>query len=222
VVADLAGGPDPRLAASRDRRGVAVVRLTSLASTPLTHLRLLQVLESVAADPATRVVVLRHAGGPAGDGSGGAGADALERFARLQVPVIGVADGPVTAFAEYLLLADVVVASQRATLGHRLAPGTEPDAGRAAQAAWEEAVGPTRARWLLWTGETLDARTAYEWGAVSEILADHRLEDRLRELSGELAARPDPVRRAQRAASMGPLVQRMALRAPPAAGDTSG
>ncbi len=220
-MADLAGGPDPRLAASRDRRGVAVVRLTSLASTPLTHLRLLQVLESAAADPATRVVVLRHAGGPAGGGAG-AGAGALARFASLQVPVIGVADGPVTAFAEYLLLADVVVASQRATLGHRLGPGTEPDAGRAAQAVWEEAVGPTRARWLLWTGETLDARTAYEWGAVSEILTDHRLEDRLRELSGELAARPDAVRRVQRAASMGPLVQRMALRAPPPPGDTSG
>jgi len=221
-VGDLAGGPDPRLAASRDRRGVAVVRLTSLDATPLIHLRLLQVLESAAADPATRVVVLRHAGGPAGAGSAGAGTSALARFARLGVPVIGVADGPVTAFAEYLLLADVVVASQRATLGHRLGPGMEPDAGRAAQAVWEEAVGPTRARWLLWTGETLDARTAYEWGAVSEIVADHRLEERLRELSGELAARPDSVRGAQRAASMGPLVRRLALGPPPAGGDTSG
>jgi enoyl-CoA hydratase/carnithine racemase len=39
---------------------------------------------------------------------------------------------------------------------------------------WEEIAGTARAKWLLWTGEQIDARTALAWGVVSEVVPHER------------------------------------------------
>src|ERR671914_292654 len=45
---------------------------------------------------------------------------------------------------------------------------------------WEEIVGTARAKWLLWTGEQINAQTALQWGVVSEVVPHERaLERRL-------------------------------------------
>src|SRR5206468_13086951 len=45
------------------------------------------------------------------------GAKVLQRLLELPLPVVGVANGPATVHSEYLLLADIHIASERATYG---------------------------------------------------------------------------------------------------------
>jgi enoyl-CoA hydratase/carnithine racemase len=129
----------------------------------------------------------------------------LERLVSLPMPVIGAANGPATVHSEYLLLADVTVASEHATFGDVVHPAFRVVAGDGLQVLWEATVGLARARWLLWTGEVIDARTAYEWGAVAEIVPHHRLRQRVGELAADLAVKPTLYLRLQKAA----LAQRL-------------
>jgi hypothetical protein len=55
---------------------------------------------------------------------------------------------------------------------------------------WEEVAGTARAKWLLWTGETIDAQTALQWGAVNEVVPHRRAVDRGNEIAKVLAAKP--------------------------------
>jgi enoyl-CoA hydratase/carnithine racemase len=43
------------------------------------------------------------------------GAKVLPRLLELPIPVVGVANGPAVVHSEYLLLADIHIASERAT-----------------------------------------------------------------------------------------------------------
>ncbi|WP_208600835.1 enoyl-CoA hydratase/isomerase family protein [Mycobacterium malmoense] len=83
----------------------------------------------------------------------------LQRLLSLPIPVIGVANGPATVHSEYLLLTDVHIASDRATYGDFPHPAFGITAGDGLQVVWEEIAGTARAKWLLWTGETIDAAT---------------------------------------------------------------
>jgi enoyl-CoA hydratase/carnithine racemase len=51
-------------------------------------------------------------------------------------------------------------------------------------------VGTARAKWLLWTGERIDAQTALQWGVVSEVVAHERVLERGIEIACSLAAKP--------------------------------
>jgi enoyl-CoA hydratase/carnithine racemase len=51
-------------------------------------------------------------------------------------------------------------------------------------------AGTARAKWLLWTGEQIDAETALQWGVVSEVVAHDRAVDRGIEIGRGLAAKP--------------------------------
>ena len=93
----------------------------------------------------------------------------LQRLVELPMPVVGVANGPATVHSEYLLLADVHIASERATYGDYPHPAFGITAGDGLQVVWEEVAGPARAKWLLWSGETIDATTAMQWGVVTEV-----------------------------------------------------
>ena len=101
----------------------------------------------------------------------------LQRLLELPLPVVGVADGPATVHSEYLLLADVHIASERATYGDQPHPAFGITGGDGLHVVWEEIVGTARAKWLLWTGEQIDAQTALQWGVVSEVVPhEHALE----------------------------------------------
>lgn len=118
------------------------------------------------------------------------GAKVLQRLIEVPMPVVGVANGPATVHSEYLLLADVHIASERATYGDLPHPEFGITGGDGLQVVWEEVAGTARAKWLLWTGESIDARTAFEWGVVSEVVSHDAALARGLELARSLAARP--------------------------------
>jgi enoyl-CoA hydratase/carnithine racemase len=118
------------------------------------------------------------------------GAKILQRLLDLPMPVVGVANGPATVHSEYLLLADIHVASERATYGDLPHTSFGITAGDGLHVVWEEVAGTARAKWLLWTGEAIDAQTALEWGVVSEVVPHERAVDRGVEIARSLAAKP--------------------------------
>src|SRR5439155_4002998 len=118
------------------------------------------------------------------------GAKVLQRLLDLPIPVVGVANGPATVHSEYLLLADIHIASERATYGDSPHPTFGITAGDGLHVVWEEVVGTARAKWLLWTGERIDAQTALQWGVVTEVVAHDRALPRGIEIARKLAAKP--------------------------------
>ena len=77
--------------------------------------------------------------------------------------------------------------------GRRTATQAHPaSASRAGtvDVVWEEIVGTARAKWLLWTGDQIDAQTALQWGVVSEALPHERALERGIEVARTLAAKP--------------------------------
>ncbi|OBK13989.1 enoyl-CoA hydratase [Mycobacterium asiaticum] len=60
-------------------------------------------------------------------------------------------------------------------------------------------IGASHSAWLLMTGETIDARTAADWGLVHEVLAPEMLDIRIAELTAKLAGfGPHAVRQQKR------------------------
>jgi len=114
----------------------------------------------------------------------------LQRFASLPFPVIGVANGPATVHSEYLLLTDIHIASEQAIYGDLPHPTFGVAAGDGLQVVWEEVVGMARMKWLLWTGESIDAATAKEWGVVAEVVPHDRVQARALEIATKLAVKP--------------------------------
>jgi enoyl-CoA hydratase/carnithine racemase len=122
----------------------------------------------------------------------------LQRLVELPMPVVGVANGPATVHSEYLLLADVHIASERATYGDAAHPEFSITGGDGLQVVWEEVAGAARAKWLLWSGETIDATTALQWGVVTEVHAHDAVLARGYEIARMLAAKPELYRRLQK------------------------
>ena len=118
------------------------------------------------------------------------GARILQRLVDLPMPAVAVANGPATVHSEYLLLADIHIASEQATYGDFPHPAFGITGGDGVQVVWEEVAGTARAKWLLWTGETIDARTALDWGVVSEVVPHERALERGTEIARRLAAKP--------------------------------
>ncbi|MGF6886575.1 enoyl-CoA hydratase/carnithine racemase [Nocardia sp. GAS34] len=114
----------------------------------------------------------------------------LQRLLTLPFPVVGVANGPATVHSEYLLLTDIHIASERATYGDYPHPAFGITAGDGLQVVWEEVAGIARAKWLLWTGESIDAATAERWGVVNEVVPHDRAYARGLEIARTLAAKP--------------------------------
>lgn len=199
------------LAMTRDDDGVLLVRLhtdgAALTFTGQTHEDLPAALEDIALDRDNTAVVLTGTGdhfvkdidGPslgeifkpaAWEKTRVEGAKVLQRLVELPVPVIGVANGPAVIHSEYLLLADIHIASEQATYGDFPHPAFGITGGDGVQVVWEEVVGTARAKWLLWTGETIDASAALAWGVVSEVVAHDRAVERGLEIARGLAAKP--------------------------------
>ena len=130
------------LAFSRDHDGVLVLRFHTnggpVVFTGQTHSNLTAVLEELSLDNSNKALVITGTGDSFMDQIDGPslgeifkpavwekirveGAKVLQRLLDLPMPVVGVANGPATVHSEYLLLADVHIASERATYGD-LAP----------------------------------------------------------------------------------------------------
>ena len=196
---------------TRDEAGVLVLRFHTkggpIVFTGQTHQDLPDALEEISLDKGNAALVLTGTGDAFMDQIDGPslgeifkpaawektrveGAKVLQRLIDLPVPVVGVANGPVTVHSEYLLLADVHIASERAVYSDYPHPVFGITGGDGMHVVWEEVAGTARAKWLLWTGEQIDAQTALQWGVVSEVVPHERAVQRGIEIARKLAAKP--------------------------------
>src|SRR6478672_10318570 len=196
---------------TRDEDGVLVLRFHTkdgpIVFTGQTHEDLPVALEELSLDKDNKALVITGTGDSFMDQIDGPslgeifkpavwettrteGAKVLQRLLDAPMPVVGVANGPATVHSEYLLLSDVHIASDRATYGDYPHPAFGITGGDGLHVVWEEVAGTARAKWLLWTGEQIDAQTALQWGVVSQVVPHERALDRGIEIARTLAAKP--------------------------------
>jgi enoyl-CoA hydratase/carnithine racemase len=207
------------LAMSRGDNGVLTLRFHTdggpIVFTEQTHEDLPHALEDISLDGDNRAMVLTGTGDAFMDQIDGAslgeifkpahwekirteGLKVLQRLLELPMPVVGVANGPATVHSEYLLLSDIHIASDRAVYGDFPHPAFGITGGDGLQVVWQEVAGLARAKWLLWSGETINAATAREWGVVNEVIPHEQALARGLEIAGRLAAKPELYRKLQK------------------------
>jgi enoyl-CoA hydratase/carnithine racemase len=201
------------------RDGVLAVRFHTddgpLVWSPAAHRELGDAFADIGGDPANKVVVMTGTGDSFIDsmdveafvGQDGGwdviwweGKRLLANLLAIDVPVIGVINGPASVHAEIGVLSDIVLAAETASFcdGPHFASGTVP--GDGVHIVWPQLLGPNRGRYFLLTTQVIDAREARELGLVNEVLPSDQLVDRAHELARHLAAKPLPVLRYTREA----------------------
>jgi enoyl-CoA hydratase/carnithine racemase len=119
----------------------------------------------------------------------------LQRLVDLELPIVAAVNGPATVHSEYVLLADVVIASETTYFSDfpHLTFGIVP--GDGLQVVWEEVLGFNRCRYLTLTQGSFSANEAHEWGAVAEVVPQPKVLARAREVAEGLATRPQLLNR---------------------------
>jgi enoyl-CoA hydratase/carnithine racemase len=118
------------------------------------------------------------------------GKKVLANLIDIPVPVIAALNGPTTVHSEYVLLADIVIATPNTVFQDKphFAFGIVP--GDGIHSLWPEVIGSIRGRTFVLTQQIIDAEEARTLGVISEIVARDRLMDRAREIAGRIAALP--------------------------------
>ena len=200
--------PNARL--TRSKTGVLEVALHTNGGTLLfdghTHEQFVELFHAIGSDSDNRVVILTGSGGafmesisPDGfDFFSPRGYDKIYREGRkvlmnildIEAPMIAAVNGPARLHSEYILLADIVLATPATVFQDKphFDFGIVP--GDGVHLLWQEAIGTVRGRYFILTRQELDAETAKEWGAVNEILPADKLLPRAREIAEELAKLP--------------------------------
>ena len=200
--------PNARLI--RSKSGVLEVALHTGGGTLIfdghTHEQFVDLFHAIGSDPDNRVVILTGSGSafmetisPEGfDFFTPQGYDKIYREGRkvlmnildIEVPLIAAVNGPARLHSEYILLADIVLATPSAVFQDKphFDFGIVP--GDGVHLVWQEAIGTIRGRYFILTRQELDAQTAKEWGAVNEIVVADKLLPRAREIAEGLAKLP--------------------------------
>jgi enoyl-CoA hydratase/carnithine racemase len=200
--------PNARLI--RSKSGVLEVALHTGGDTLIfdghTHEQFVDLFHAIGSDSDNRVVILTGSGSafmetisPEGfDFFTPQGYDKIYREGRkvlmnildIEVPLIAAVNGPARLHSEYILLADIVLATPSAVFQDKphFDFGIVP--GDGVHLVWQEAIGTIRGRYFILTRQELDAQTAKEWGAVNEIVAADKLLPRAREIAEGLAKLP--------------------------------
>lgn len=218
----------PTVAFERDDNGIVVMRLHSdggpVQYSPQHHTDWVGAFYDVGSDPDNRVVILTGTGDefmaqmPMDAWLGEAnpepitGARSWEKVHRegkrilrnlidIEVPVIGVVNGPATVHPELVVLSDITLAATTATFqdSPHFPAFTVP--GDGTQIVWTELLGSNRGRYFLITGQKLSATEALELGVVNEVLAPDELLPRAYELAREIVTRAPLVSRYVRTVS---------------------
>lgn len=159
------------------------------------------------ADPAVRAILLRGAGRSfcAGRdtkalGVRAAGVSDFEHVRRSQARKLRLMDSVKPTVAalrghaigggfELALLCDIRVASATARLSlPEIDHGIITDGGGSVITA--SLIGASRAKYLLMTGEAIDAQRALDWGLVDFVVADEALDAEALDVARRIAARP--------------------------------
>lgn len=124
----------------------------------------------------------------------------LHNHLDIDCPMIAAVNGPATVHAEQALLCDIVLASESAAFGDQphFPNGVVP--GDGVQVIWPMLIGMNRARYLMYTGQILDAQQAKDLGLVNEVLPQDELLPRAHELARQLLQTPELTRRLTRRA----------------------
>lgn len=107
----------------------------------------------------------------------------LRRLHTLRIPVITAVNGLAIGIGlGVVMTGDHIIAAESAwfqTPFRNLA--SAPDSGL----TWllPRAIGTTRARRLLMGAEKIDAKTAFDWGLISEVVPDERFAERAKEVA---------------------------------------
>jgi len=113
----------------------------------------------------------------------------------IEVPVIAAVNGPAIGLGnDVACLADMRIAADTAIFGATfLKIGLVPGDG----GAWilPRTIGMARAAELFFTGDTIDAATAREWGLVSKVVPGAALMDEARALAARICRQPPDVLR---------------------------
>jgi enoyl-CoA hydratase/carnithine racemase len=195
---------------TRSKLGVLEVALHTGGGTLIfdghTHEQFVDLFHAIGSDPDNRVVILTGSGNafmetisPEGfDFFTPQGYDKIYREGRkvlmnildIEVPMIAAVNGPARLHSEYILLADIVLASPSTVFQDKphFDFGIVP--GDGVHLVWQEAIGTIRGRYFILTRQELDVQTAKEWGAVNEIVAADKLLPRAREIAEGLAKLP--------------------------------
>ncbi len=123
----------------------------------------------------------------------------LLRIEGFPVPVVAAVNGLALAGGlEMVLACDLVVAAASAKLGDAHAKyGLVPGGGSSVRLPRK--IGPTRAKQLIFSGDSLPAETLMQWGLVNKVVPDGGLGAAVDELVGTLAQRsPIGLRRMKR------------------------
>ena len=111
----------------------------------------------------------------------------------LEIPTIGVFNGP-GAHAEMCLMCDITICSDDAVIfDPHYAMGSVP--GDGIHSCFQELLGVKRAAYALLTGQTIDARTALEYGMVNEVVPRESLMKRAYEIADQIMTQKRTIRR---------------------------
>jgi len=200
--------PNARL--TRSKTGVLEVAFHTnggkLLFNGYTHEQFVDLFHAVGSDADNRVVILTGSGdafmdtiSPEGfDFFSPQGYDKIYREGKkvlmnildIEAPLIAAVNGPVRLHSEYILLADIVLATPSTVFQDQphFEFGIVP--GDGVNLLWQEAIGTIRGRYFILTRQELDAQTAKEWGAINEILPHDKLLTRACEIADGLAKLP--------------------------------
>jgi enoyl-CoA hydratase/carnithine racemase len=200
--------PNARL--TRSKTGVLEVALHTGGGTLVfnghTHEQFVDLFHAIGSDPDNRVVILTGSGNafmetisPEGfDFFTPQGYDKIYREGKkilmnildIEVPLIAAVNGPVRLHSEYVLLADIVLATPATVFQDKphFDFGIVP--GDGVNLLWPEVIGSVRGRYFLLTRQELDAKTAKDWGAVNEIVPAEKLLARAGEIAEGLVKLP--------------------------------
>jgi enoyl-CoA hydratase/carnithine racemase len=200
--------PNARL--TRSESGVLEVALHTDGGTLVfnghIHEQLVNLFHAIASDRDNRVVILTGSGGAFMESISPEGFDfftpqgydkiyregkkVLMNILDIEAPLIAAVNGPVRLHSEYVLLADIVLATPATVFQDKphFEFGIVP--GDGVHLLWPEVIGSVRGRYFVLTRQELDVETAKEWGAVNEIVPAGQLLARAREIAEGLAKLP--------------------------------
>jgi len=124
----------------------------------------------------------------------------------IEVPMIAAVNGPAKRHADLALMCDIVIAADDVTFedtAHFHNGGIVP--GDGINVVYTMLMGLNRARYLMLTGQVLQAQEAKDIGLVAELMPREKLLPRAWELAGQLAKKNDMLLRYTRMVLTHPL-----------------
>ena len=113
----------------------------------------------------------------------------IQNHLDVEVPMIGVINGPAGIHAELGVMCDIVLAADDAFVADSAHFVADLVPGDGVHIVWPELLGSNRGRSFLLTGEKISAEEGKRLGIFAEVLPRDQLIDRARAVAADLARR---------------------------------